>query len=250
MKILGIIPARYASTRLPGKPLVDILGKTMIQRVYEQAKKAMRLTKVVVATDDERIAANVTAFGGEVVMTDANHPSGTDRCFEASQKLGAEYEYIINIQGDEPMIDPLQIDSLAAILNGEVELATLIKETFDVEELKNTGEVKVVMNTRNEALYFSRAIIPFIKEVPLENWLAHHRYFLHVGMYAYRKDILEAISKLSVSSLEKAESLEQLRWLEHGFKITSSLTDLPCYSVDTPDDLNKVIQLIQQKEAQ
>jgi 3-deoxy-manno-octulosonate cytidylyltransferase (CMP-KDO synthetase) len=244
--ILGIIPARYASTRFPGKPLIDIQGKSMIQRVYEQAAKSKSLDKVVVATDDARIMEHVQSFGGEAVMTKEDHPSGTDRCWEAYQNLGQDFHYIINIQGDEPFIDPSQIDTLAAVLkDGTTELATLIISVKDYAMLADMGEVKVVLNTNMEALYFSRMIIPYIKGVSQEQWHEHHAYFRHVGMYAYRNDILEKVTRLSVSSLEKAESLEQLRWLENGFKIKCALTDFESHCIDTPEDVEKVLALLQ-----
>ncbi|HTN44966.1 MAG TPA: 3-deoxy-manno-octulosonate cytidylyltransferase [Flavipsychrobacter sp.] len=249
MRILGIIPARYASTRLPGKPLLEILGKTMIQRVYEQAKKAGSLHDVVVATDDSRIFDHVKSFGGHVVMTADVHPSGTDRCREALKLIKGDFAYVINIQGDEPMIDPQQIDSLAAVLDGRVELATLIKTAIDHDDIASHNAVKVVLNTQGEALYFSRMMLPFVKGVEEKNWVTEHAYFLHVGMYAYRKDILEAVTKLAVSSLEKAESLEQLRWLENGYKIKCVLTEIQGQCVDTPEDLEKVKQLLKAENA-
>jgi len=242
--IIGIIPARYASTRLPGKPLIDIAGKSMIQRVYEQASKSKSLSKVVVATDDVRIFDHVVAFGGEAVMTKEEHPSGTDRCWEALQKAGSEYQYVINIQGDEPFIDPQQIDTLAEILDGETELATQIIAVHDCESLKDMGEVKVVLNKNMEALYFSRMIIPYIKGVPEEEWHLHHTYYRHVGMYAYRADVLEKITRLPVSSLEKAESLEQLRWLENGFKVKCALTNFESHCIDTAEDVERVLKIL------
>lgn len=244
MKILGIIPARYASTRLPGKPLMDILGKTMIQRVYEQVKQSKSLYDVVIATDDERIKEHVLSFGGNVVMTAETHPSGTDRCYEALMLQKENYDYVINIQGDEPMIAPSQIDALAAVLNGKTELATLIKSAVDHDDIASYNTVKVVLNRRNEALYFSRMMLPFVKGVEEKNWTTEHPYFVHVGMYAYRKDILETITKLPVSSLEKAESLEQLRWLENGYSIKCVLTDKQGQCIDTAEDLRKVIELL------
>jgi len=245
MKILGVIPARYASTRFPGKPLVDILGKTMIQRVYEQVKKTKSLHKIVVATDDERIKEQVLSFGGNVVMTAPTHPSGTDRCYEALTLQAEDYDYLINIQGDEPMIDPTQIDDLAASLDGKTELATLIKQATDDEDIANENEVKVVLNKHGEALYFSRNIIPFVKNAAERK---NHPYFLHVGMYAYRKDILQAITQLPVSLLEKSESLEQLRWQENGYTIRCVRTDKESQCVDTMEDLQKVIALIKAAE--
>lgn len=241
--IAGIIPARYASTRFPGKPLIDIQGKSMIQRVYEEAAKSASLSRLVVATDDDRIATHVRSFGGEAVMTHADHPSGTDRCREALQKLGPDYTYVINIQGDEPFIDPAQIDELAAILHdGTVELATQMIPVSNHEELFDRGEVKIVLNDRMEALYFSRMVIPFIKGVDEADWHRHHTYYRHVGMYAYRADVLDQITQLPVSALERAESLEQLRWVEHGFKIKCVTTRFESHCIDTPDDIEKVMR--------
>jgi 3-deoxy-manno-octulosonate cytidylyltransferase (CMP-KDO synthetase) len=245
--IAAIIPARYASTRFPGKPLADIAGKTMIQRVYEQACKSRRLHKVVVATDDERIAAHVQAFGGEAVMTAAHHASGTDRCMDALSQLGSAYQYVINIQGDEPFIHPEQIDELAAALeDGKTEIATQMIAVDSYETLFDNGEVKIVLNANNEALYFSRMVIPFIKGVDEKEWHTHHRYYRHVGMYAYRTDILEKITMLPVSALEQAESLEQLRWLENGFAIKCVLTQFDSHCIDTPADIQRVLKLMHQ----
>ncbi|MBN8692199.1 MAG: 3-deoxy-manno-octulosonate cytidylyltransferase [Bacteroidetes bacterium] len=244
MKILGIIPARYASTRFPGKPLIDILGKSMLHRVYEQASKSKKLTSIVIATDDERIASHAQSFGAKVVMTKAEHPSGTDRCFEAYKNFGEEFDYIINIQGDEPFIDPSQIDLLANICNGNTELATLMIKCNSHDVLFDKGEVKITLNTNNEALYFSRMVIPFIKGVDEKEWHKHFNYFRHVGMYAYRKDVLEKVTKLQPSSLEKAESLEQLRWLENGFKIKCAETLHDSHCIDIPEDVEKVIKLM------
>lgn len=243
--IAGIIPARYASTRFPGKPLTSIEGKTMIHRVYEQAIKSDRLDKVIVATDDERIARHVKDFGGEAMITASNHPSGTDRCAEVLQKLGADYSYVINIQGDEPFIDPGQIDTLAAVLqDGSTEIATLIIPVEDKDVLFDTGEVKIVLNQKMEALYFSRSVIPYLKDVPEREWHLRRAYYRHVGMYAYRSDILGKITKLPVSSLEKAESLEQLRWVEAGYKVKCVITHYDSHCIDTPDDIAKVLKLM------
>jgi len=245
--ILGIIPARYASSRCPGKPLLDILGKSMIQRVYEQASKSGLLTDIVVATDDERIFTHVESFGGKVVYTKEDHPSGTDRCFEALKKMDDDFEYVINIQGDEPFIDPSQIDLLCEVCTGTTELATLMIPVDSHEVLFDTGEVKITLNSEMEALYFSRMAIPFIQGKAKEEWHKHHNYFRHVGLYAYRVDVLEQITKLKPSSLELAESLEQLRWLENGFKVKCVTTNFDSHCVDTLEDVEKVIRLMNLK---
>jgi len=243
--IAGIIPARWASTRFPGKPLADIGGKTMLRRVYEQASRSRSLQAVVVATDNDRIAEHVRSFGGRVVMTAADHPSGTDRCQEALLKLDTSFDYVINIQGDEPFIEPEQIDELASVLeNGKVELATQMIEVDSHEILFDRGEVKIVLNDRSEALYFSRMPIPFLKGVDEKEWHTRHRYYRHVGMYAYRADILEQITRLPVSPLEKAESLEQLRWLEHGYRIRCVSTRFDSHCIDTPADIEKVLSIM------
>ena len=242
--IVAIIPARYASTRFPGKPLVDIMGKSMIQRVYEQASRSQSVNKVVVATDDQRIFDHVLSFGGHVLMTDADHPSGTDRCWDALQQLEEKFDYVINVQGDEPFIEPEQVDELARVLqDGTIELATQMIEVDSHELLFDKGEVKIVLNNESEALYFSRMVIPFIKGVEEKDWHTHHRYYRHVGMYAYRADILEKITRLRVSALEKAESLEQLRWLENGFKIKCVPTIFESHCIDTAGDIEKVLRL-------
>lgn len=243
MKIAGIIPARYASTRFPGKALADIRGRSMIQRVYQQAAMSPALATLVVATDDQRIYDHVLAFGGKAVMTAEDHPSGTDRCYEALQQLGEDYNYVINIQGDEPFIDPEQINELAAALqHGNTEIATQMTAVRSYDELIDKGEVKIVLNTAMEALYFSRMPIPFIKGVEEREWHLHHAYYRHVGMYAYRADILQRITQLPVSSLEKAESLEQLRWLENGFRIRCVPTGFESHCIDTPEDLEWMLQ--------
>jgi len=244
MKILGIIPARYQSTRFPGKVLVDIKGKSMVQRVYEQASKSTLLSKVIIATESEEVRAHVKSFGGEAVLTNDNHASGTDRCFEALTLQKETYDYVVNIQGDEPFISPAQIDELAALLNGEVELATLIKKITTNAELFNYGEVKAVFNSNMEALYFSRQPIPYERNTGEMEWLNHSNYYKHIGIYAYRADILEQVSKLPVSNLEKAESLEQLRWLENGLKIKLAFTEHESVCIDTKEDLDRVLSNI------
>ncbi|MEZ0484233.1 3-deoxy-manno-octulosonate cytidylyltransferase [Fibrella aquatica] len=247
MDILGIIPARYASTRFPAKPLVDINGKSMIQRVFEQAIQATSLAKVVVATDDARIYDHVLAFGGEVVMTGTHHQSGTDRCQEVVDRLGGTYPYVVNIQGDEPFIQPRQIDLLTSVLDGTTELATLVKAITDPAVLMNPNSPKVVVSQSHgvlyEALYFSRQPIPYQRNLPAANgeaWLQAHTYWKHIGLYAYRTDILAQITKLASSSLENAEALEQLRWLENGYRIRVVETDLESYGIDSPEDLLQV----------
>jgi len=240
MKIFGIIPARYASTRFPGKPLVDIGGKSMIQRVYEQAKKCIHLSEVIVATDDARIFDHVTGFGGVAVTTSSDHQSGTDRCAEVALKHPG-YDTIINIQGDEPYIDPEQISKLISCFNdGNTQIATLIKKVLTEQELHNTNSPKVIINKHSEAIYFSRSPLPHIRGQEPQNWLQHFTYFKHIGIYGYRADILQQITKLPISPLEKAESLEQLRWIENGYKIKVAETELETYAIDTPEDLEKI----------
>lgn len=246
--IVGIIPARYASTRFPGKPLADIGGKSMIQRVLEQAGKATSLAKVVVATDDERIADAVRELGESVVMTRTDHPSGTDRCWEAYAKLVEEgvvpassLNYIINIQGDEPFIDPAQINELAAILDGTVELATQMAPVDSAALLHDPKEAKIVVNAQQEALLFSRSAIPYVWGVEPDQWHLKHTFHRHVGLYAYRADILEKITLLPPSAIEQAESLEQMRWLEAGYRIKLVSTAFQTPSVDSPADIEKIL---------
>lgn len=242
MEVLGVIPARYASTRFPGKPLTDIKGKSMIQRVYEQAKSSS-LTDVIVATDDQRIFDHVQGFGGKVVMTAEHHQSGTDRCFEAYQQYDHPFEYIINIQGDEPFIRPEQIDLVASCFkNSRTQLATLIKKIETAEELFNVNSPKVVISKAQEALYFSRQPIPYCRNVPNDIWHKQHTYYKHIGIYGYRADILEQITTLPASALELAESLEQLRWLENGFRITTAITEFETIGIDTPEDLERILR--------
>ena len=241
MKILGIIPARFQSTRFPGKVLVDINGMSMVQRVYEQANKSALLDKVIIATESDEVKKHVEQFGGKAVLTNESHASGTDRCFEALKLQKEEYDYVINIQGDEPFISPIQIDEIAALLDGKVELATLIKKITTSSELFNYGEVKTVFNQDMEALYFSRQPIPYCRNQGEMEWLSHQDYYKHIGIYAYRTDVLEKVSNLPVSSLEKAESLEQLRWIENGLKIKLAYTEHESVCIDTKEDLDKVL---------
>jgi 3-deoxy-manno-octulosonate cytidylyltransferase (CMP-KDO synthetase) len=244
IRILAIIPARLASTRFPAKALADIAGKSMIRRVYEQAKKSSRLSDIIVATDHQSIYDHVIAFGGAACMTSDNHPSGTDRCYEALTKQPDAFDYVINVQGDEPFIAPEQIDLLASLLDGKVELATLIKTIQDEEQLFNPNLVRVVVTKHNEAIYFTRSTIPYLRNVPQKEWFAKHTYFKHIGMYAYRADVLKKITRLEISSLEKAESLEQLRWIENGFKIKVAVTNLETIGIDTPEDIAKAVAFL------
>ena len=243
MKILGIIPARYSSTRFPGKPLADINGKPMIQRVYEQAKKCRSLTEVVVATDDKKIESAVKKFGGKIIMTSDKHESGTDRCYEALAKTGKKYDAVINIQGDEPFIHPEQITKVAnCFKDTTVQLATLAIKLKSVHELTNHNTIKVIINKQKEAIYFSRTAIPYYRGEDFSEWLEMHTYYKHIGIYGYRADILGEVTKLERSSLEIAESLEQLRWIENGYKIKIDLTTHESYSIDTPEDLKNALK--------
>lgn len=290
MKILGVIPARFASTRFLGKPLIDIDGKSMIQRVYEQAKKCKSLAHVVVATDDARIFDHVKSFGGDVLMTAETHQSGTDRCAEVVEKLNFElqtafldsdsapvigkitphfegiFTAVINIQGDEPFIQPEQIEKIADILRGgkikneklkmknrvnvetpnlkletsAFDIATLAKKIIRQEDVENPNVVKVVCDSSGRALYFSRSPLPFLRNIDRENWSKSGQFFKHIGLYGYKTSVLLDIARLAPSNLEKLESLEQLRWLENGFSIGVAETDLETIGIDTPEDLVKL----------
>lgn len=248
-RILGIIPARYASTRFPAKALADVGGKPMIQRVYEQAKKVSALNLVVVATDHSEIYDCVKQVGGDVCMTKEGHISGTDRCYEALTLQPDTFDYVINIQGDEPFIQPEQISLLAGMLNGETEIGTLVKVITDQEQVSNPNVVKVVFSKTNVALYFSRSPIPHLRNIPQPDWSSARTIYKHVGMYAYRTDVLKQITQLPVSQLEKAESLEQLRWLENGFKILVAETTQETIGIDTPDDLRKALQHVNNQKS-
>lgn len=241
--LCGIIPARYASTRFPGKPLVDIRGKSMIQRVYEQACKADRLDEVIVATDDDRIYQHVNGFGGKVMMTSTEHRTGTDRCREVLQKLeeaGKSFDIVINIQGDEPFIDPEQINTLAGCFDDpSVQIATLRKALTNPDELFSPNIIKVVCDQHGKALYFSRSPIPYIRGKQESEWIEEQVFYKHIGIYAFRAETLHAVSTLSPSRLETAESLEQLRWLEQGYIIRVETTFAESHSIDTPEDLQK-----------
>lgn len=241
MKIAGIIPSRFSSTRFPGKPLADIFGMPMIQRVYQQALKAKLLSDVVVATDDSRIMDCVNSFGGKAMMTSGQHLTGTDRCAEVAEKLFSDYDAVINIQGDEPFISPDEIDALAKCFESSgIQIATLIKKAANSEELFNHNRIKVVVDNNMNALYFSRSPIPYLRDVLQSEWVFLHKYFLHIGIYGFKVATLKAITGLNQSPLEKAESLEQLRWLENAYSIKTVITNYESISVDTPDDLKKL----------
>jgi 3-deoxy-manno-octulosonate cytidylyltransferase (CMP-KDO synthetase) len=238
----GIIPARYASSRFPGKPLVLIGGKSMIQRVYEQASKSLKL--VYVATDDERIMDTVLNFGGKAIMTSPEHLSGTDRCAEAVNRIiietGFNIENVINIQGDEPFIKPEQIDLLVeCFMDKKVEIATLIRKTEPGEDLVNPNHVKIVVNRNYDAIYFSRSVIPYIRDTEKSNWSSKYTFYKHLGLYGYRTKTLRKITRLGRSPLEIAESLEQNRWIENGYHIRTVVTDWESLGIDTPEDLEK-----------
>ena len=241
MKFIAIIPARYASTRFPGKPLAMLGGKRVIQRVYEQV--AGVLDDAVVATDDERIYEAVKAFGGKVEMTSTEHRSGTDRCWEAYCKQGGTYDVVVNVQGDEPFIRATQLEALKRCFeHPATDIATLVKpftEADGLAALENPNSPKVVLDGASQAIYFSRSVIPYLRNYPREEWLAHHTFYKHIGIYAFRTEVLKAVTALSQSTLERMESLEQLRWLENGYKIGVGITDIETIGIDTPEDLAK-----------
>ncbi|MDR0712374.1 MAG: 3-deoxy-manno-octulosonate cytidylyltransferase [Prevotellaceae bacterium] len=244
MNFVGIIPARYASTRFPGKPLADVGGKPMIRRVYEQVQRTF--AHVFVATDDDRIIAAVKEFGGNVIATAASHQSGTDRCAEAILKieatLGQKFDVVVNIQGDEPFIAPQQLEQLKGCFADEsVQLATLVKIFDKSEDVFSPNSPKVVADANGYALYFSRSVIPYLRNAPQQaQWPDAYPFYKHVGLYAYRTDVLQRIHRLPQSPLEIAESLEQLRWLENGYRIKVAVTELETWAIDTPEDLEKV----------
>ena len=249
LTFVGIIPARYASTRFPAKPLAMLGGKPVIQRVYEQVKGV--LDDAYVATDDERIEQVVKSFGGKVIMTSPNHKSGTDRCYEALTKIGGHYDVVVNIQGDEPFIQPSQIEGVkACFLDDTTQIATLVKPftpASGFDALENANSPKVVVNKNWNALYFSRSIIPYQRNQEKPEWLKNHVYYKHIGLYAYRSEVLREITALPQSSLELAESLEQLRWLENGYTIKVGVTDVETIGIDTPQDLQRAEEFLKQQ---
>jgi len=242
MKIIGIIPARYDSTRFPGKPLVKIKGVSMIQRVYEQVQAAELITKTIVATDDERIFNHVKSFDGNVIMTAKTHESGTERIAEVIKKIDDNFDIAINIQGDEPFIQPLLIGDLANFLikNSQFNIATAAKKIMDKETLFNPNAVKVVFSQSGKALYFSRQTIPYIRGVKNDKWLEQQDFYKHIGIYAFRTPTLLEIIEKPMSNFEKSEALEQLRWLENDYIIGVMPTEFETIGIDTPEDLERV----------
>ena len=251
LKFIVVIPARYASTRFPAKPLALLGGKPVIQHVYEQVSGVVE--NVVVATDDERIYSAVEGFGGRAVMTSTNHKSGTDRCWEAYQKQGEEYDVVINVQGDEPFIAHSQLRAIMDCFNDEAtDIATLVKpfaEEDGIEALENPNSPKVVLDKQSRAIYFSRSVIPYLRGVEREEWLKKHTYYKHIGMYAFRADVLKQVTSLEQSPLELAESLEQLRWLENGYKIGVGISDVETVGIDTPEDLQKAEEFLKKRNS-
>lgn len=238
---IAIIPARYASTRFPAKPLAILGGKPIVQHVYEAVAKVVE--RVVVATDDERIYNTVCNFGGEAVMTSSEHRSGTDRCAEAYARLDCKADIVINVQGDEPFISQQQIETLIRCFEKkDIDIATLVKPFSaedSIEVLENPNSPKVVLNEKGEAIYFSRSVVPYLRDIERSEWLNKHTFYKHIGIYAFRANTLEDITHLSQSMLEKAEKLEQLRWLENGYKIGVGITDIETIGIDTPEDLQR-----------
>ena len=243
---MAIIPARYASTRFPGKPLAVLGGKTVIQRVYEQVCSV--LSDVYVATDDQRIYDCVEGFGGKAVMTREDHKSGTDRIEEAVEKIGTDADVIINVQGDEPFIQPSQVETLMHLFDAsETQIGTLGKLFESMEAVENPNSPKIVTDNRGFALYFSRSVIPYIRGKERNDWFGQYPFLKHLGIYAYRRDVLAEVTRLPQSSLEKAESLEQLRWLQNGYRIRVGLTDVETIGIDTPEDLQRAEQFLLEK---
>lgn len=244
MNVIGVIPARYDSSRFPGKPLVVIDGKSMIQRVYEQCLKSISINKLIVATDDQRIADHVRLFGGNVTLTSNKHQSGTDRCAEVADNYH-EFDILINIQGDEPMINPNQIDLLCKCFdNPQASIATLVKKIGSNDELFNENTPKVILNKNSEAILFSRTAIPFLRGKARENWIEKYTFYKHIGIYGFKTETLKILSNLPLSALESAEALEQLRWIENGYRIHAAITDHESQAIDTPEDLEKLLKWI------
>ncbi len=251
MGILGIIPARYGSTRLPGKALIKIQGKSIIERVYERVRKSQHISEIVVATDDVRIFNHVRKFGGHAVITGIDHLSGTTRCAEIIKSMSG-FDIIVNIQGDEPLINPLQIDQICDFMTARtaVGIGTLIRKIKNPEDLMNPAVAKVVVGQDGRVLYFSRSPVPYIRDIPMDRWLNHGDFFRHIGMYAYRRDTLSRIGNLPASDLETMEKLEQLNWLYHGFQVHAMETEFESLGVDTPEDLALLERALQLSNAE
>ena len=249
MKFLAIIPARYASTRFPAKPLALLGGKPIIQRVYERVQQVF--PDLCVATDDERIASVVEGFGGVAVMTSVNHRSGTDRCYEAFLKMGGDADVVVNVQGDEPFIADSQLHTIMSCFDDDqTEIATLVKpfsHDCSIEQIENPNSPKVVVDNKGYALYFSRSVVPYLRGIPQNEWPAKHTYLKHIGLYAYRSQVLKHITSLPMGNLEQCESLEQLRWLENGLKIKVGTTDVETIGIDTPEDLKRAEEFLLQQ---
>jgi 3-deoxy-manno-octulosonate cytidylyltransferase (CMP-KDO synthetase) len=244
MRILGIIPSRYESSRFPGKPLIDIKGRSMIQRVYEQAKQSDLINELVVATDDDRIFNHVKNFGGNVMMTSTKHTSGTDRCGEVIENYNG-FNIVINIQGDEPLIRPEQLDNLLHVFkNSDVKIATLVRKMSNIKEVLNPNRIKVVLDKNKNGIYFSRSPIPYVAKYDKKEWLNHATFWKHIGIYAWRTDVLTQLVNLPKTKLESIESLEQLRWLFNGYQIKTVETKIETPNIDTPEDLEKVLSLL------
>ena len=249
MKFLALIPARYASTRFPAKPLAILAGKPIIQHVYERVSSIFEDAYVV--TDDTRIEECVKAFGGRCVMTGTHHKSGTDRCFEALEKLGAGFDVVVNVQGDEPFIAASQLETIKlCFADAETQIATLVKPftpADGIEALENPNSPKVVLDNNNYAVYFSRSVIPYLRGVEKDEWLSHHTFYKHIGLYAYRAEVLKEITSMPLGVLEQAESLEQLRWLQAGYRIKVGTTDVETIGIDTPEDLERAKNFLEQQ---
>lgn len=249
MKFLALIPARYASTRFPAKPLAILGNKPIIQHVYERVSSIFEDAYVV--TDDTRIEECVKAFGGRCVMTGTHHKSGTDRCFEALEKLGAGFDVVVNVQGDEPFIAASQLETIKlCFADAETQIATLVKPftpADGIEALENPNSPKVVLDNNNYAVYFSRSVIPYLRGVEKDEWLSHHTFYKHIGLYAYRAEVLKEITSMPLGVLEQAESLEQLRWLQAGYRIKVGTTDVETIGIDTPEDLERAKNFLEQQ---
>jgi len=244
MKVLGIIPARYASSRFPGKPLIDLAGKSMIQRVYIQTSQSDFIDTVVVATDDDRIVEHVRSFGGNVMKTGTHHRSGTERCGEVIDEY-TDFDVVINVQGDEPLVKPAQLEKVIQLFDDPaVKIGTLVKEMTNLEDIRNPNRIKVVLDVKKNGIYFSRSPIPHIAQKPHDSWLKYGPFYKHIGIYAWRMDILRELLQLPMGTLEQQESLEQLRWRFHGYAIRTAETSTETPNIDTPEDVEAVLRLL------